>query len=566
LVLILHALVISVASLFAPGFFILRRVQWSGAERVASAWGLSALLLGLLMFGLFACGLAPELVHLWTAIGLGLLIVGRKELRGWLMDPETRRALAAQGVFALLGIVWLSLVRGYAGGDWGGDWVEHFQRSQLFLGNLPLDTQFLSRYPLPSQPPLANLVSAAFQAQLGTTYPVHQIAIALQGSAIFSAALVCVYALSLKPARCETILLALFAASPLIAQNLTFSWTKLPSAAFVLLGIGLMINGFERNDPRRRAAGTLALAAGALSHYSALPYIAVLYPALAISLHQRGRWARELITHGLIGFAVLSPWIVWSLFTYGPAVTFGSNSTVTGAAGTPLGDNLIHFLGNLWNTLVPLPLRPEVGKLTLGLGWISDLHELSFVSYVDSLPLAFGSAGAFLLIYELIRRSRAGDRLWVVRVCTCAFLVLLLGVAVHTRAVWTGLTSVTLLPLVLLGLALLASGHAWWPAWARVLLTAGLILDAILGVMLHLAIESSPVTLGVANGGWDGLSLGVGPTASALRNAARKAFDGLEFAGDLLEGAAPVLASLAVLLTGALIFRAQSGRSRPIGS
>ena len=326
-----------------------------------------------------------------------------------------------------------------------------------------------------------------------------------------------------------------------------------------------MINGLERNDPRRRTAGTLALAAGALSHYSALPYIAVLYPALAILLQRRGRWARELITHGLIGLAVFSPWIVWSLTTYGPSVTFGSNSTVTGALGTPIGDNLIHFLGNLWNTLVPLPLRPEVSKLTLGLGWLSDLHELSFVSYVDSLPLAFGSTGAFLLIYELIRRSRAGQRRWVLRASACASFVVVLGVAVHTGAVWSGLTSVTLLPLVLLGLALLASGHAAWPAWARVLLTAGLILDAILGVMLHLVIENDPVRLGMAHGGFDVLSRDVVPTKTALRNAAQKASEGLEFAGDLLEGAAPVLALLAVVLTAALIFRAQSGRSRPTG-
>ena len=166
--LILHALVISIATLFAPGFFILRRVHWSGAERVASAWGLSALMLGLLMFGLFVFGLAPALIHIWTAVGLGLLILGRKELRGWLIDPEARRALAAQGVFTLLGIVWLSLVRGYVGGDWSGDWYEHFQRSQLFLGDLPLDTRFMNQYMLPARPPLVNLVSAAFQAQLGS--------------------------------------------------------------------------------------------------------------------------------------------------------------------------------------------------------------------------------------------------------------------------------------------------------------------------------------------------------------------------------------------------------------
>jgi hypothetical protein len=306
----------------------------------------------------------------------------------------------------------------------------------------------------------------------------------------------------------------------------------------------------------------LALAGGALSHYSAIPYIVVLYPALAILLHQRGRWVWELVAHGCIGLVVFLPWVVWSLATYGPSVTFGATSTVTGAAGTPIGDSLIDFLGNLWNTLVPLPLRPEVSQLTLGLGWRSDLHELSFVSYVDSLPLAFGSTGAFLLIYELIRRSHAGHRAWVVRAITCALLVVLLGVAVHTSAVWSGLTSVTLLPLVLLGLALLASGHAWWPVWARLLLTAGLILDVILGVMLHLVIENAPVELGAGKGGFDVLSRGVVPTQTALRNAAQKASEGLEFMGDLMAGAAPVLAPLAVILTAALVFRVPFGGSR----
>ena len=55
-------------------------------------------------------------------------------------------------------------------------------------------------------------------------------------------------------------------ASPLVVQNATFAWTKLPAAFFILLAAAELSRSGRDVEPGRILAGALALAAGLLVH------------------------------------------------------------------------------------------------------------------------------------------------------------------------------------------------------------------------------------------------------------------------------------------------------------
>jgi len=46
------------------------------------------------------------------------------------------------------------LVRSYSGGEWAGDWYEHYERARFFLERYPLGQKLISVYLLPARPPL----------------------------------------------------------------------------------------------------------------------------------------------------------------------------------------------------------------------------------------------------------------------------------------------------------------------------------------------------------------------------------------------------------------------------
>jgi hypothetical protein len=90
--------------------------------------------------------------------------------------------------FVLL-LVWtlaiLCMIRHYSGGQWWGDWLEHFQRSLFLLHHLGKDTAFLGLFPLPSRPPLMNLLGAFFMAQVGDRFELFQITFAFLNLLVF---------------------------------------------------------------------------------------------------------------------------------------------------------------------------------------------------------------------------------------------------------------------------------------------------------------------------------------------------------------------------------------------
>src|SRR5690606_31501051 len=127
----------------------------------------------------------------------------------------------------------LALVVIYSGGSWSGDWLEHWQRTYLFFEHGAPDTRFIGFYSLPARPPLANVVVALWLEGTRASFAHFQLFLVLFGTLIMLPAWRLVRLWSPNPRAGHWLLLVLLV-SPVVAQNLTFAWTKLPTAFFVL--------------------------------------------------------------------------------------------------------------------------------------------------------------------------------------------------------------------------------------------------------------------------------------------------------------------------------------------
>ena len=179
---------------FAPGFFLVRKFPWSPLEKLCGSVGLSLIFLYLASFVFYWAGLpmedaaTPEGTGLFWAVSLTSLLLG-----GLTFSDARRLAACAQFRKAVLGfvflLVWtlamLCIIRNYSGGRWWGDWLEHFQRSLFLLHHLGKDTAFLGLFPLPSRPPLMNLLGAFFMAQVGDRFELFQITFAFLNLLVF---------------------------------------------------------------------------------------------------------------------------------------------------------------------------------------------------------------------------------------------------------------------------------------------------------------------------------------------------------------------------------------------
>jgi len=130
-------------------------------------------------------------------------------------------------------------------------------------------------------------------------------------------------------------LVALFACSPVVMENATYTWTKSLSAFFVVLAFWFYLAALRKNDRVRIVAAFLALSAGLLVHYSAGPYCLLLGVALSAAgiletaALSGGNWPPLLSPCGLL----LATWFAWSLAVFGPTVTTQSNTSVDLRAG-----------------------------------------------------------------------------------------------------------------------------------------------------------------------------------------------------------------------------------------
>jgi len=407
----------------------------------------------------------------------------RQALRALGRDATGRRMLAPWLILAAWCLCLLALIRSYSGGEWVGDWIEHYERTRFFLEHRPLDTLFLHQYPLPARPPLANLVCGALMALTGTGFAQFQVFSTLLATLAFFPAVLLArrFARGTDPAAVVLVLLML---SPLFVQNATFAWTKLPAAFFTLSGLFFFLRADRGSADLSFCCAVVCLAAALLTHYATAPYFIVLGGAWLV--RSKSQWVRvgfwwQTACLGILGSVFLGTWLGWSIFHYGFGPTLLTNTAVTGSKGLTFAELFTQRVVNLFNTLVPHPLRPaELAAVqqTDPLGWWRDYF---FNIYQTNLPLAFGSGGVVILAVLGWRQRHHIPVFWRWFIPAS---VLLSIAAVSWPDRW-GATHVGLQPIVILGLAWLAANLPALERGLRVGLAVGLTLDFCLGVAGH---------------------------------------------------------------------------------
>jgi hypothetical protein len=273
-------------------------------------------------------------------------------------------------------------------------------------------------------------------------------------------------------------------------EHAAYPWTKSLSAFFVVLAFWFYLAGWRKNDRVRMAAAFLALSAGLLVHYSAGPY------GLLLGLHYLLRvfWTRPRKWRELAAIAapcglLLATWFAWSVAVYGPKATFQSNTSVT-SAREYRGNNLLKIGANLVDSIVPYVLRS-------GLAYTDQpnpagvLRDNAFAFYQVNLIFGMGLAGGPFVVWLLwgfVRRGSAAGREWRFwRVLIPVCVVIGIGVA-GERDVY-GSAHLTLIPLEILGLSLIAAAFPWRRA-AAIAIVAGCIVDFAMGVFLQARVEA----------------------------------------------------------------------------
>jgi hypothetical protein len=195
---------------------------------------------------------------------------------------------------------------------------------------------------------------------------------------------------------------------------------------------------------------------------------------------------------------LLATWFAWSVIVYGPRITFGSNSTVRAAMDTGGGSPTQvakKFAVNLLRTTVPHPLLWNVPRNAYAQPSAAGrLRDYMFLIYQTNAIFGMGLIGGPAVLFLLcrsFRRKRVGHRqpqrfFWLMLVPFC----LVLGIAAHPIAEDFGIAHVTLQPLIVLGLSLLAGNLASIPRVVASIVLLGCLIDFSLGGLLQTQVQS----------------------------------------------------------------------------
>jgi len=470
----------------------------------------------------------------------------RQALLALFADDRTRRLAGLWLLIAGWCLGLLALVNSYSGGEWVGDWFEHYQCALFFLQHQPLDTVYIQQYAVPARPPLANLVTGAFMAITTAGFFHFQIFLTLFSSLAFlPAALLARHFRDREAGDPAPALAVLLMLSPLFVENTTFSWTKMPAVFLTLTGLFFFVRAGRARDDLSTLAAALCLGAALLAHYSAAPYLIIL--AVVWCWRRRMNWGqavfwREALPPIAVMGGLLSTWLVWSTWHYGSA-TFLSNTTVTAGTGLSFPRQLAQKGINLFKTLVPHPLRPSeytYVQQTSALSWWRDYF---FNIYQTNLPLACGSGGLIAMAVLAWRQRRQASTFWAGFI----FAAVLLNILVVSGPDRWGTTHICLQPVVLIALAWLASRLPQLGRALQVILAAGLAIDFTLGIVLHFWMQHLvfPTALFANRNGQQLLDL---HGYATWNNFLAKSFLHLTFLGDIAPPAILICGLLAGLL------------------
>ena len=516
---------------FAPGFFFVRKLRWNPLEKLCGSIGLSLILLYLACWAIYCASprgnglpVHPAPFVVVSVLCFALAAISFQDIARLVRTASVRRALDGYGFLLLWTFLLLAIIRNYSGGAWFGDWLEHFQRTLFFLRHFPADTWIFPGYVLPARPPMMNIITAFFLAQTSDRFEIFQAVFAFLNVLLFLPCYLIMRAFGRGAKRRTWLLVLLFAASPLIMQNVTYSWTKAGAAFYVVLALWFYLAGWRKRDTVRMTAAFVALAGGLLVHYSAGPYVAILttHYLLAVFPSRPKRW-HELATIGVICGLLLGTWLLWSVHVYGTHVTLASNSSVT-ASQKYAGSTGGKIAANLLDSLIPVAVRdPDLLSGLKEQRAAGTVRDWAFLFYQVNAIFGMGLAGGPVALWLAFRALRgkpqkqaiapgksgkrgkpkgrptplraamtAEQRFWLILIVAG----LILGIAVVGERDPFGVAHLTMLSLQAVGLSMLAALIPWRRRTLAILVLAGCTVDFSLGVFLQARVEGLDNTAG----------------------------------------------------------------------
>ena len=469
-------------------------------QRLLTAVCLSLVAAYLFGWLIYTLDLPNELAFGPVLLGLGGLVAFRRQLAADLSNPLVRSLLVGQAAVLAWNLAWLGVVLSYSGGGWTGDWFGHWQRCQFFLKRPDVHILFNGFDPLPSRPPLVNVVVADWLAITGNEFANYQVAMTAWSSLAFlPAAVLAIRAAraipGCSPEQAVSLLAVFFMASPMAVQNATFAWTKLPAAMFTLAAVEFFLAARPWAGAGIRFGPAIlcgvCTAAALLAHYSAAPYAIVLAGAWLVTGLRTGpqlRWLTATTAAGLAGVLLLMTWFGWALAIYGPAGTFLSNTTATDRAPT-LALHAAAVAGNIFDTAVPHFLRSLDRSLIEQSSPWGFVRDWWFECYQLNLLMIFGSFGWIVVLVacgQALRRLPTGQSAaWIAAVG----VLILLGIGCHSGRDHWGVAHICLQPFVLAGLACVAGCWATIAPPLRRLFVFGGAIDVVFGILLHYSVQ-----------------------------------------------------------------------------
>jgi hypothetical protein len=230
-----------------------------------------------------------------------------------------------------------------------------------------------------------------------------------------------------------------------------------------------------------------------LVHYSAAPYVIFLagHHVWMVLRQRHPDILLQLVRPAVLPGVLLAVWLLWSLATYGPHITFASNTTAT----APFS------LGNVWvntmATLTPHFLRESATQFQQMFAQSSLqglVRDYFFLVFQTNLLAAVGSVGGVAAICCLTLACRPNVKAPRVTARARFFLAfslcsVALAITVNPGRELFGAAHVCLQPLAMMGVALLAT---YWSTLAlrwRLRWMLSLTVDFALGVFLNFRVQ-----------------------------------------------------------------------------
>ncbi len=383
------------------GWSVLGRVTaLDREERFAASWGVGFAFLAACRFLAFAFHV-PTTTFALATLALAIVLTALCHKRqSEISYPWT---LAAGFGLAYLHLVGVSaLLPVFRGSLWYFDWWMHYDAALVFLGDRTTEVVWANGYTLASRTPLFNLTASSVMALAGHDFATYQLA-----SALPSFAFVAPVFLLLRDRygrRAARLALLLAPLNLWMLHNAWFTWPKMLTAYYLLLGLHLYLRSLRARLTDPAAAGQFFVGCGVCATLGYLTHQVAAVYALPLLLHagfvgiRRRNYRPRLAECAAVGFAglLLAPWYGWL------AVSLGGGK-ITGSTPVTLGDEraVFRLLDVVWwmtvNTLtswLPWNVARAVAEGWGGAGLYWAITSVYFSQFTGALTL---SLTAFLL-------------------------------------------------------------------------------------------------------------------------------------------------------------------------